>query len=285
MGIRIDPSLEFLWRDPTTVQLGADPPRAVVPVTSTGEERLLCALRHETGRDVLPGVAAAVGCPPADAARVLGAAAPAMREVLPDRRVPVEVHGSDPLTDEVARLLAGDGVTVVRTQAPRGGPVTLPATDPVLAVLVAQHVVDPEVRAAWTRRPVPHLPVVVGDGRVRIGPFVVPDTGPCLQCLDLARADEDAAWPAIAAQVWGRPVAPMSPWRTATVAATVARLVLDRVPLVDQPPDREQLLVDRDDLAVTSRRVAPHPRCACRGLPGTDWAAGVRPAPSPAPTT
>jgi len=37
MGIRIDPTLEFVWRDPTTVQLGVDPPRAVVPVPSTAE--------------------------------------------------------------------------------------------------------------------------------------------------------------------------------------------------------------------------------------------------------
>lgn len=83
MGIRIDPTLEFVWRDPATVQLGVDPPRAVVPVPTTGEERFLSALRSETGREALSGVAAAAGCPPEVAARVLGAASPAVVDVLP----------------------------------------------------------------------------------------------------------------------------------------------------------------------------------------------------------
>ncbi len=93
MGIRIDPSLEFVWRDPATVQLGVDPPRAVVAVPSTAEERFLSALRRETSRDALGGLAAACGCPPAVAARVLGAASPAVVDVLPEPLARVEVHG------------------------------------------------------------------------------------------------------------------------------------------------------------------------------------------------
>ncbi|PZE38399.1 hypothetical protein DEJ31_03630 [Curtobacterium sp. MCPF17_031] len=285
MGIRIDPSLEFVWRDPCTVQLGVDPPRAVVPVPTTAEERFLCALRRETARDVMAGLARSVGCAPAAAARVLGDAAAAVVDMLPEPLARVEVAGAGSLADELDRMLTGDGVTVVRTLTPRGGPVPEPDPPPALAVLVADHVTDPTVRAAWTRRSVPHLPVVVGDGRVRVGPFLVPGAGPCLQCVELERTDADPAWPAIAAQVWGRPAAALSPWRAATVAATVTRSVLDRLPLVVQRPDAEQLVFDRADLSVTRRWVAPHPRCACRSLPGTDSPPGVRPVTSPAPTT
>lgn len=58
MGIRIDPSLEFVWRDLHTVQIGVDPPRAVVPVASVAEERFLTSLRRETSREALPALAA-----------------------------------------------------------------------------------------------------------------------------------------------------------------------------------------------------------------------------------
>ncbi|WP_439694043.1 hypothetical protein ACRQ4B_07375 [Curtobacterium sp. SP.BCo] len=285
MGIRIDPTLEFVWRDPTTVQLGVDPPRAVVPVPSTGEERFLAALRRETGREALSGLAAASGCPPAVAARVLGAASPAVVDVLPEPLARVEVHGTGRLADSIAALLEGEGVTVARTSAPRGGPVVLPTQDPALAVVVADHVVDPALRAAWTRRGVPHLAVVVGDGRVRLGPFVVPGAGPCLQCVEYGHVDDDPAWPAIAAQVWGRPAAPLSPYRTAAVAASATRMLLERLPLVTQRPQDEQLVFDRDDLAVSVQPVSFHPRCACRALPGSDSPPGLPHAWTPARTT
>ncbi|MDK8174145.1 TOMM precursor leader peptide-binding protein [Curtobacterium citreum] len=285
MGIRIDPTLEFVWRDPATVQLGVDPPRAVVPVPTTAEERFLCALRRETARDALAALARTVGCRPEVAARVLGTASPAVVDVIPEPLARVEVHGAGPLADTVAEMLLGEGVTVVRTTAPLGGPVSLPEPEPRLALVVADHVVDPALRAAWTRRGTPHLALVVGDGRVRLGPFVVPGTGPCLQCVEYARVDADPAWAAVAAQVWGRPAAPLSPWRTAAVAAAATRMLVQRLPSATQHPRADQVVFDRDDLSVSVQPVAPHPRCACRALPGTDSAPGLRHAWSPAETT
>lgn len=285
MGIRIDPTLEFVWRDPATVQLGVDPPRAVVAVPTTGEERFLNGLRRETGHDVLAGLAAASGCSPERAAGVLGAASPAVVEVLPEPLERIEVHGTGVLADAVATFLSGEGVTVSRTTAPAGGPIVLPEPEPRLAVVVADHVVDPALRAAWTRRGVPHLAVVVGDGRVRLGPFVVPGAGPCLQCAEYARVDDDPAWPAIAAQVWGRHPTPLSPWRAAAVAAATTRMLLERLPLRTQRADPDQLVFERDDLSVSRSPVRPHPRCACRALPGTDSEPGLPHAWSPVATT
>lgn len=315
MGIRIDPTLEFVWRDPTTVQLGVDPPRAVVPVPTTAEERFLCALRRETGRDALTALARTSGCGPELAAAVLAAASPAVIDVLPPVRPRVQVHGAGPLADTVAAQLDGEGVEVARTLPPsadgpgtgqsaggghgaggghvaRGGHVAgaaPPGDNPVFAVVVADHVVDPALRAAWSRRDVPHLAVVVGDGCVRVGPVVVPDAGPCLQCVEYARADEDPAWPVVAAQVWGRRAAPLGPWRTAAVAATAVAIVLARVPsatVARQRPDddQDQLVLDRSDLSVTRRTLLPHPRCACRGLPGSDSAPASPHGPTPVAT-
>ncbi|MGN7190078.1 MULTISPECIES: TOMM precursor leader peptide-binding protein [unclassified Curtobacterium] len=285
MGIRIDPTLEFVWRDPSTVQLGVDPPRAVVPVPTTAEERFLCALRRETNRDALAALARTTGCRPEVAARLLGTASPAVVDVLPEPLARVEVHGAGALADHVADLLSGEGVTVARTSAPRGGPVPLPDPDPAIALVVADHVVDPAVRSAWTRRGTPHLALVVGDGRIRLGPVVVPGDGPCLQCVEYARVDADPAWPAVAAQVWGRPAAALSPWRSAAVAAAATRVVVRRLPHRTQRPDTDQVVFDRDDLAVTVVPVTPHPRCACRALPGTDSGPGLPHAWNPVATT
>ena len=156
MGIRIDPTLEFVWRDPATVQLGVDPPRAVVAVPTTGEERFLDGLRRETGHDVLAGLAAASGCSPERAAGVLGAASPAVVEVLPEPLERIEVHGDGVLADIVATFLSGEGVTVSRTTAPAGGPIALPEPEPRLAVVVADHVV--EFAADFVRATRPHQP-------------------------------------------------------------------------------------------------------------------------------
>ena len=285
MGIRIDPTLEFVWRDPGTVQLGVDPPRAVVPVPSTAEERFLCALRRETSRDALTALAVTTGCRPEVAARILGDASPAVVEVLPEPLARVEVHGAGALADTVAELLSGEGVTVARTTAPRGGPVVLPDPPPALALVVADHVVDPALRSAWARRGTPHLALVVGDGRVRLGPVLVPGTGPCLQCVEYARVDEDAAWPALAAQVWGRPAAPLSPWRLAALASAATRMLVQRLPSTTQEPGTDQVVFDRDDLSVSLLPVAPHPRCACRALPGTGSGPGHPLAWNPVATT
>lgn len=285
MGIRIDPILELVWRDPRTVQLGTDPARAVVPVPDLGRERFLLALRTETTRDALPAVAEQAGCPPLDAAAVLHAAGTAVHDMLPEPLARVELLGSGAVADAVGTFLAGEGVTVVRTTADRGGPVPLPEPPPDLAVAVAGHVLDPAVRAAWSRRAVPHLPVVIGDGRVRIGPLVEPGTGPCLQCTELDRADEDPSWPVVAPQVWGRTVAPLSPWRVADVAAHVVRIVLARLPSTVPVDPGRQLRVDRSDGTVTVRTVPEHPRCACRAPRGNDSAPDPRPARSRAATT
>jgi bacteriocin biosynthesis cyclodehydratase domain-containing protein len=285
MTLRIDPALALVWRDPSTMQLGLDPPRAVVPVPTTAQERLLCALRDPVDRRDLARLAGRLGCPPTDAAAVIGNASPAMCEppLTPDARV--EVLGDTDLAEAIAAMLHSEGVAVVRSRPPVAGRVVLPVPAPTLAVSVADHVTDPALRAAWTVRGVPHVPVVVGDGRVRIGPVLRSADDPCLQCLELHRVTDDPAWPVLAAQVWGRPAPSLGAYRAASVAVHVVAAVLSVVratagadPVrMPSPIDGAQLLVDRQELGVTSRTVSPHPACACRTPPGNDSANVPRP--------
>ncbi len=55
-----------------------------------------------------------------------------------------------------------------------------------------------------------HLPVVIDEDRVRIGPLVRPGHSPCVSCHDRHRADWDRAWPALVHQL-GRHTANMTP--------------------------------------------------------------------------
>jgi len=58
--------------------------------------------------------------------------------------------------------------------------------------------------ATASRYRLDHLPVVIDEERIRIGPFVQPSQTPCMQCYDRHRTDWDSAWPALATQ-FGHP--------------------------------------------------------------------------------
>lgn len=88
---------------------------------------------------------------------------------------------------------------------------TPPGSDPVrpptgrdrpdLVVLPAHDVLPLGADAPWRAAGLAHLPVLVQEPRVVVGPLLVPGSGPCLRCLDLQRSDRDAGWPALFAQV------------------------------------------------------------------------------------
>ena len=69
-----------------------------------------------------------------------------------------------------------------------------------LVVLVGSGAVDSSAATPWRARGRPVLPVVLHGLEAVVGPVVVPG-GPCLRCLDLARADLDPAWPALLGQL------------------------------------------------------------------------------------
>lgn len=70
-----------------------------------------------------------------------------------------------------------------------------------------------------------HLPVVIDEDRIRIGPLVRPGRTPCVSCHDLHRADWDRAWPALVHQL-GRHTATMTPAAVDAVTTHAAALEL-----------------------------------------------------------
>ena len=125
------------------------------------------------------------------------------------------VHGVDALAQEAALWLAEAGVgTILSTRAPKDGGLEpllsarFPAlrtraplrTRPDVMVTVDAHVVEPLLARRLAQEGIIHLPVVIGEAGVRIGPVLGGD-GPCSTCLDLWERDADPCWPALATQM------------------------------------------------------------------------------------
>lgn len=261
MVLKLDPRIPILWRDPSTVQLGADPVVAVIPDVSAGLERLLAIVQAGVSESGFAMFASTFGVTPRQAQRLRDALAPALM-------APVEgasegprvlVAGAGPLATEIARIVHALGLLTSDESAAR------------LVVLVADHVVPPADHRRWLHRDVSHLPVVVGEAAISVGPLVVPGRSACLHCVGLHRRDADPAWPAIASQLTTTPSAPSPPVRAAAAAAHVTRLV---AAVADGQPvaAEEAVRIAGDGSVLSVQRFEPHPACRCAAPQESDWA-------------
>lgn len=311
MSLQLDPRLPLVWRSPQSLQFGVDHPRVVLESVTGAEERLIAALVTGVTLPGLAVVAERAGASSAEVTALLDRLSPVLRR--PDRRhtspAPgTVVVGGDSLTAvRVRTALAAAGLARLAS-APVPVPLPLPLPEegqgrqhhrpaqqpgqrqpadppPALAVLVAHFVVDPGDQGHWLRRDVPHLPIVLGDTGVLLGPFIEPGLGPCLHCLERHRTDADASWPAIASQLWGR----VSPAETAALAIEVAAMAVRMVSrrLADGPDAAAvSIALDADTGRRVRREWQPHPECGCASPRGNGSAGGLpRAGATTAPTT
>jgi bacteriocin biosynthesis cyclodehydratase domain-containing protein len=273
MVVHIDPRVPLVWRDPTSMQFGIDRPRVILRDVDATTERMIAALVAGVSRTGLTMIGGQRAAP------LLEALAPVLETPLgPKPRV--VVVGRTVVADRVAGLLAAASCDVDR----RATAAAAEDVDAALGIAIGEFVLDPQLHGLWLRRDVPHLPVVVGDQFVTIGPVVEPGDGPCLHCMHLWRRDSDAAWPAIVAQAWGR-IAPIDETAISEAAAAIARVALARVHGDPMPAERRMIRLSTGE--TSSERVAVHPECECsdalgeseRGSSGHDNALVSRGAP------
>ena len=151
------------------------------------------------------------------------------------------VHGISALAQETALWLAEAGVgTILSTRSPKEGGLEpllsarFPAvrtraplrTRPDVMVTVDAHVVEPLLARRLAQEDVVHLPVVVGEAGVRVGP-VLGHGGLCSTCLDLWERDADPCWPALATQMRTLPMPDVEHLALHEAAALTARAVID----------------------------------------------------------
>lgn len=112
-----------------------------------------------------------------------------------------------------------------------------------------------------------HLPVVIDEDRVRIGPLVRPGRTPCVSCHDLHRADWDTAWPALLPQLGRRPARPrpaaLDPLASRAAAVEIAAEVIAEAGSRTPRTVGRCLVVGPRHDERTTWPVAFHHRCAC----------------------
>jgi len=141
---------------------------------------------------------------------------------------------------------------------------------PDLVVLVGEGAVDPSHGDPWRRRDVPQLPVVSDGQRIVVGPLVGPAADlPCLRCLEMSRADRDAAWPAVMAQL--APHAGAGEIRSESTLISIAAGVVGMVVhafLAGEPvPAGVSIEVTMPWPRLDHRRWRRHPRCPGHAAP------------------
>ncbi len=257
MILRLDPRRAIVWRTPDSLQIGVDPALVVLDAVSDGDARLVAALETGVTRAGLGVLAHAARIPDEEVERLLARLAPALgahpAEAAPLARV--AVIGTAGSAARIARVLAEAGHPVVTAAA---GDLLDDETGIEAVVLVSTHVVDPLEHLRWLRRDVRHLPVVIGEASATIGPLVVPGSTACLACVEQRRTALDAAWPAIATQLWGSPAAAETAMLVDEAGAATVRMLAGE--------GGRSLRIAADDGARVERAWQPSPRCGCRGL-------------------
>jgi hypothetical protein len=263
MVLKVGAGVPLVWRSPNSLQFGVDEPLLVLDDVDEGTERLVAALVSGISRSGFDMMARGVGLDADVSAELLARLEPALEPALTSgataavaRRV--AVSGAGPLADELRQVLAAEGVLAAPDER-----------SPELAVIVAGWVISPEDHGSWLRRDIPHLPVVIGDGGVTVGPLVEPGSGPCLYCVQLTRTDDDPAWPAIATQLWDRPSPTLTRLAVVEAVAFVVRRALER--MTNGAGDAVRHRMTTDGL-VNPRAWTRHAACRCAAPAESDWA-------------
>lgn len=266
MVLALDSSVQRVWRSPHALQFGVERPRLVLDPVDAVAERMIAALADGIPPGGLRLIALRAGGTADEADALLARLGPVLApdDIGPPGAPPaVVLDGDGPTSARIVRLLHENGVGV------RSG---LEEDDPAVetadaAVIVAAYAVEPRRHHRWLRRDIPHLPVVFSDAGVTVGPFVRPGEGPCLGCVDLHRRDADAAWPAMAAQLYRLPRPGETELACGAVASAAAGAVLALLGDGAQPPAAVASRFDGLSARWEDRTWAPHPACGCLSLP------------------
>jgi hypothetical protein len=263
---KLTTEVPLIWRTPTSLQIGLDNPRAVLPKLYPAEERMISALRAGFADASLPAISQECGLTNSESAALLSALGPALVPSPPRPSWRIALDGSGPLVDSLGLLLIASGHRVVKASASV-------ASNSNLAIVIGDFALEPHRPGGWLSQEVPHLPVVFSDESVRIGPLLGGRTDsslnvekiPCEQCIELTHRDSDESWVAMISQLTRTPAPSHHPLLDAEVNAVIARLIHN--PTTHQITSNTALRISAVDGARELVTYALHPDCACQALP------------------
>lgn len=253
--MRVRGQSPILWRRVGQSQLGAEPGHAVViDGLSPQEQQLLDRLPADLSPDGLHRAARRSEVPLSRVRQILSLLDEA--GVL-TRDAPAPTSGDEIYWERLADSPRARTLDPpVRTRMPLG-------TRPHLVLTVEGHLIEPVRARGLAVAEVGHLPVVVREVSVRVGPFLGPDSPPCATCLDLWERDVDPQWPAVATQL-----RLMAPPQTESLlihqaAALAARAATDVLTGCDRRWRGRSVEVSGVEAVGLERLWAPHPECLC----------------------
>lgn len=155
----------------------------------------------------------------------------------------------------------------VRVDESGAGGIGFNPTDLDAVVVTEPHAAHPARYQRLLGLGVPHLPVVVREADMVVGPFVRPGRSACVTCVDLAHADADREWPALAAQLRKTQEPTQEATLAAVAAATAASQVLAHLDGHRPAAVGACLEISLPAGLPRARPAEPHPRCGCVLLP------------------
>ncbi len=169
--------------------------------------------------------------------------------------ISVALRGPDPLTQPLQVALESCGITVAATGRQAR------SRRPVIAVDIGRP--GPTRIHHWMQEGTIHLPVVPRPASVRVGPLVVPGRTSCLQCLHLARTDQDRDWPLLSDRWCRSPTPHPDPLLMLHAAALVAHAVIEFAETSECSASDAYWVAALDEPATSRVPVARHPLCGC----------------------
>ena len=275
---KFHPHYSFLWRTPTSVQIGAENALVILEDVTPPEERLLSALLAGVSEPTLNAIAKDAGLRPLARQELLEKLSPVLigtASAPQATRMRIALDGTGELVNTLSRTLVGQQHSVVMGSAAVSGRCDL-------AIIVAGHELEPHRAGAWLRRDTPHLPVWFGDRKIHIGPVAGTGspTAACIHCVQLHRVEENPLWPTLATQLIHRPSASQTFVTCAEITSLLARWLEN--PGSHALGPNQALELDSQTGELREITYALHPDCACQALPRNVSVLVPRTDPSPA---
>lgn len=186
LGPQLLPGALVLRRDARTLQIGTSP--GIVVRDRPGLGRVLRLLDGSLPLSLL--------------ARTVALDVPEFTDDLTETLTRLVAAGAvtAPPAEPVARVAVRHDRSTSRFASLLQGGLGSPAIEPDVEVLVSAGEPARSTFEVLVAAGVAHLPVVLDERRVRIGPFVVPGVSSCLGCLDSLLASSDPTWAALVPQ-------------------------------------------------------------------------------------
>ena len=247
------------WETPEVLRFGFDRAELRLIAPSVAEQRFIHLLKDGIDALSLQHSAALAGLTEFESHNLLKRLSPVLtpRHQVTPPKASIAVLGQGVLADAVQRAAVQGGLTL---------------SDPEHAsfAVIIEHFLSPAARAhVLLINEVAHLPILLSDRSVSVGPLVMPGTSPCLSCIELDRLDDRPLGAVLAAQL-STTVIPFASKATLGVLAALALNECENwragTPSLAATRLRFDLQGGRLSPFMTVQTIAAHPRCGCTAL-------------------